>query len=154
MNVRLVAVLVVSLAFSLLGRVYSRKTTSIAAEQGYPQFITGLRNKAEDFLTQEKIRMLVEIDDLREHDLDYRADEFFDLSKAAYFELEDDIDSMFDNISKAFLSRAADLDRKNAPEKEKIALVKKTKEQAYHTVMNELKKYERNVKNNTKIVDN
>ncbi len=154
MKYKAVALTVLSLTYIIsYAAIYTRKTTAIAAEEGYPVFIVNLRNKATDFETGEKIRMLVEIDDLRQQDLDYRADEQFEQYKKAYFDLEEDIDLLFDSISREFLAQAAELDRQGTSRKEKAALVARTKERATQLVTKKLQDYERIMKNNPSNID-
>lgn len=153
MKIKIVALIVVSLTYITITVTSLRKTTAIAADESYPTFIVQLRNKATDFITREKIRMQLEVDDLRKQDLDYRADELVEQYKEAYFALEEDVDMIFEKISRDFLTQAAELDQQNASVKEKAALVAHTKENALTTVTTKLQSYERIMKNNPLNID-
>ncbi len=154
MKIKIIALTLASLTYTLNGAVFTQKTTAIAADKGYPAFIVKLRNRATDFITGEKVRMMLEVDDLRQQDLDYRADELFEQNKKAYFALEQDVDSVFEKISRTFLTQAAELDRQNASAKKKAALIARTKRNALRTVTRKLQSYERIMKNNPRSVDN
>ncbi len=153
MKVILNALIVASLTYMTSSAATVQKTTAIAADESYPVFIVGLRNKATDFITREKIRMMLEVDDLRKQNLDYRADELFEQHKETYFDLEEDIDMIFEKISRNFLAQATELDQQNASANEKIALIARTKENAQKVVTTKLQQYESLLKNNTPSVD-
>ncbi len=153
MKYSLIALILSSLTCMTSGAQFVRRTTAIAAQEGYPKFIVDLRNKATDFATREKVRMMLDVDDLRQKDLDYRADELFEQYKEAYFDLEEDIDMIFEKISRNFLAQAVELDREGASRKKKAALVARTRENAQRVVTKKLKSYERIMKNNPQSID-
>jgi D-hexose-6-phosphate mutarotase len=153
MKNNLLVLVLLSLTYPTFGKFYPEDMTHIASQEGYPKFMIGLRNKAEDFLTRVKISMLVQIDDLREQGLDYRADELLQQYTETYFKLENDIDLVFEKINREFLRKAANLNRKNASVKEKTALIAKAKEKAQQIVDKELQKNERLIKNNKQNID-
>lgn len=124
------------------------RTTTVAAQKGYPTFILGLHNKVDNFLKKEEIRMKLHIEELRRKSLDYRADELTEQYKELYLDLEDDFAHAFEQISRTFLSSASELDREQASEQEKAALIKMTKQEAQETIDNLLQKKEALLKNN------
>ena len=153
MKIILNALIIASLTYMTSGAATGQKTTALAADEGYPVFIVGLRNKATDFITREKIRMMLEVDDFRKQNLDYRADELSEQHKETYFNLEEEIDMIFEKISRNFLAQAVELDQQNASANKKIALIARTKENAQKLVTTKLQQYESLLKNNSPSVD-
>ncbi len=124
MNAYSLALLGASLAISSYAYTLDR-TTVVAGKVGYPQEMVKLRNQADDFLRDVRIRMTIGVQDLRSKDLDLRADEMTSLSKDAYFSLEKKIDDAFDDLSRQFVRGSNKLDDEEASIKEKQLFINK-----------------------------
>ncbi len=154
MNYRIYTLIVASLTCMASETSFVPKTTYVAAQEGYPQFIIALRDKAIDFLVMERIRMGLDVQALRKQHLDYRATKLSEQDFAQYLKLEDDIDMVFDQISHEFLQEGEQLDLQGASYKEKAQFVANTKKLAQERVTEKLRSYGMIFKNNLQSIDN
>lgn len=110
------------------------RTPVVAGKLGYPQEIVKLRNKADDFLRDARIGMTLDVRDLRHDNLELRADELTLLDNDAYFTLENDIDNVFEQISRQFVAGSNKLDDDDASIAEKAQFVNRMKVLAQQTI--------------------
>jgi hypothetical protein len=109
-------------------------TAIVAADMRYPQQITTLRNKTLDQLRDLRIDMNLDVQDLRRHNLQHRAEVAETLSKDTYFSLEDKVDRIFAKLDYAFVQGAKKLDYEEASLREKQDFINEMSSQAKQKV--------------------
>ena len=129
------------------------RTAIVAADEGYSDLIIGLRNKAQDFLRDERIRMELDIKDLQKRDLEYRADELEEQYEEALQTLSRNINKAFVAISREFIRGADKRDSDEASVEEKTLFINKMKAKAQEKIAALIKRNEEIMQNNPLNVD-
>ncbi len=138
------------LSLSLVG---VPRTAVVAVREGYNRKILKLRNKAHKFLRDERIRMRLDVKEMRKEDLELRADDLTDQYKDAYFTVEENVDEAFEKISMEFIRGADELDEDEASVKEKTAFIDKMEDKAERKINELLKRNKEIMQNNPLNVD-
>lgn len=89
-------------------------TVQVAAQVNFPVTLNELRDKVHTFLDQQKVGMMVDVQDLRTRNLMYRAANLEYLNRLASDQMSARFDREFEGIDRKFFSGADRLDRQEA----------------------------------------
>lgn len=143
----------VSFLFGSHSILADERTAELAVELGYPQLMVTLRNKAQEFLAAENVRLMLNVDDLRKLDRNYRAEALSDRYHTQYEELEQIIDTTFEEVNQQFINEEMRLDEHDATDKEKREFITRMKKIAVQRIEELLKQKVIRTRNNPANVD-
>ena len=117
--------IIVLTSISLHGRYI--RTVDIANQLSYPRDFIALRNKVTNHLRRVGASMLLDVEELQQRSLGYRAGGLQDQYVDNWRELSLDFDDIFKRADRIFLLKAREFDEQNAPVAERKAFILEVK---------------------------
>ena len=126
------------------GDVYYTKTTIEVAEQlRLPATLYKLRDKVRDFFEYYTISDKIDEQELRAHDLNYKAQVIQDIDISTEELLQERFDREFERIDRELFAGAQKLDQEEAPFAKKAAFIKTVKADAEQSINALIERYKK-----------